>query len=95
MQGSECPALLLKIANIYIYEEQANISIAIKFIFIMEINRKFKISGYIGNFSSFLDGGNILRYWIIKVFSGSFIAIVLAIITLAISFILWHKRTRT
>lgn len=54
----------------------------------------FKINGYSGTFTSFLDGGNITRYWIIKVFSGSFIAIGLATITLAVSFVLWRRRTR-
>jgi PTS system galactitol-specific IIC component len=54
----------------------------------------FKVSGYSGIFTSFLDGGNILRYWIVKVFSGSLIAIVMAIIIISISFILWRRHTR-
>lgn len=50
----------------------------------------FKVSGYTGTFTSLLDGGNILRYWIIRVFDGSFQAIALAIAAV-IAWFIWHK----
>lgn len=37
---------------------------------------KFK-SGYNGQISSFLDGGNPFRFWVVKIFEGNIIAIVL------------------
>jgi PTS system galactitol-specific IIC component len=51
----------------------------------------FKVSGYDGTFTSFLDGGNILRYWVIRVFDGKVEAIALAVGVAVISFLLWRK----
>lgn len=40
------------------------------------INFKFP-AGYSGSITSFLDGGNPFRYWILKIFEGNIIAIIL------------------
>lgn len=46
----------------------------------------YEMKGYNGVFTSFLDGGNIFRYWIIKCFDGNGIAIIAAVILLAGAF---------
>jgi PTS system galactitol-specific IIC component len=34
----------------------------------------FKIEGYSGMITGFLDGGNLIRFWVMKIFSGNWIA---------------------
>jgi galactitol PTS system EIIC component len=36
----------------------------------------FQITGYNGMVTSFLDGGNVMRFWLMRLFSGSLIAII-------------------
>jgi PTS system galactitol-specific IIC component len=47
----------------------------------------YKLADYTGIFTSFVDGGNILRTWAVKLFSGNTAALILApIVLLALYF---------
>ena len=54
----------------------------------------FNVSGYEGTFTSFLDGGNILRYWVIKLFDGSLSAVICSLAAVVIGFLILHRRNR-
>ena len=47
-------------------------------------NLNYKIPGCNGVFTSFLDGGNVLRFWIIKLFSGNLITVIFIPVVAAI-----------
>ncbi len=53
----------------------------------------YHLNGYNGVFTSFLDGGNIFRYWIIRCFDGNETAIIAATLLL-IGVIYWKVRKR-
>lgn len=53
-----------------------------------EVN--FQVSGYSGAITGFLDGGNLLRFWVAKLFSGNLWAI--ALIPVAIFFMIFSKK---
>jgi len=46
----------------------------------------YQIPDYTGTFTSFLDGGNILRVWIVKMFSGNIYALFLLPVVILILF---------
>lgn len=54
-----------------------------------EVN--FKVSGYSGSITGFLDGGNLLRFWTAKLFSGNLWAFI--IIPVFIYFMILSKKT--
>lgn len=54
----------------------------------------YKIAGYNGTFTSFLDGGNMLRAWIVKLFCGNIYAIILLPVIILILFITRRITTR-
>ncbi|MDF2613906.1 MAG: gatC1 [Clostridia bacterium] len=56
---------------------------------------QYHLKGYDGIFTSFLDGGNILRYWIIKCFDGNVIAIASAAILLVGTFYWGFKKVKS
>jgi PTS system galactitol-specific IIC component len=37
----------------------------------------YKLENYTGTFTSFLDGGNVIRVWIVKLFTGNIYALLL------------------
>jgi len=55
----------------------------------MAMNANYKVEGYTGVFTSFLDGGNLLRGWLVYLSSGNLIA--LAVIP-AVATLLWYAR---
>jgi PTS system galactitol-specific IIC component len=55
----------------------------------MAMNANYKVEGYTGVFTSFLDGGNLLRGWLVYLSSGNLIAF--AVIP-AIALLLWYAR---
>jgi PTS system galactitol-specific IIC component len=53
----------------------------------------YHLKGYDGVFTSFLDGGNLFRYWLIKCFDGNGAALILAgIIAVALGYRLMRNR---
>ena len=55
----------------------------------MAMNANYKVEGYTGVFTSFLDGGNLLRGWLVYLSGGNLIAI--AVIP-AVAVLLWYAR---
>lgn len=55
----------------------------------MAMNANYKVEGYTGVFTSFLDGGNLLRGWLVYLSSGNLIAF--AVIP-AVAALLWYAR---
>jgi len=55
----------------------------------MAMNANYKVEGYTGVFTSFLDGGNLLRGWLVYLSSGNIIAF--AVIP-AVAALLWYAR---
>jgi galactitol PTS system EIIC component len=55
-----------------------------------------EIGGYSGPITSFLDGGNIVRYWMVKIFTGNILAILFIPIGVYLMFITWksHKKNK-
>lgn len=47
----------------------------------------FKLADYDGVFTSFIDGGNVLRTWIVKIFSGNIYALLLIPVVLGILYL--------
>ncbi|AUG56640.1 Galactitol permease IIC component [Acetivibrio saccincola] len=47
----------------------------------------FKPAGYDGVFTSFIDGGNVLRTWVVKMFSGNIYALLLIPVVLGILYL--------
>lgn len=52
---------------------------------------EYHLNGYEGIFTSFLDGGNLFRYWVIKCFDGNEVALGMAVI-LAAGLLYWKMR---
>lgn len=50
----------------------------------------FKLEGYTGTFTSFLDGGNVMRVWVVKLFMGNTYAIMLIPVFLLGFYFTWR-----
>lgn len=52
----------------------------------------YKVSGYDGTITSFLDGGNLMRLWIVRLFTGNIWAIALIPIAVYLLFFTWRYK---
>lgn len=72
------------IGNLYIASNMAS------FFTNMAKAANYKVAGYNGSFTSFLDGGNFFRAWYVKVFSGNIIALLLIPIVAGLIYYTWR-----
>ena len=49
----------------------------------------YQITGYHGSFTSFLDGGQFFRAWLVKVFSGDLIGLLLITVVIGFLYLTW------
>lgn len=73
----------LVIGNLYIASNMAS------FFTNMAKSFNYKVTGYNGTFTSFLDGGNFFRAWFVKLFSGDLVAIGLIPIAAGLIYFTW------
>lgn len=52
-------------------------------------NVNYKIENYQGTFTSFLDGGNVIRVWLVNLFTGNTLALMLVPLFLLMFFLTW------
>lgn len=77
----------MMIGNLYIA------SIMAGFFTKMAVTSNYQISGYNGKFTSFLSGGNFYRFWLIKAFSGEFLALILIPVVIGLLIFTWKATT--
>jgi PTS system galactitol-specific IIC component len=52
----------------------------------------YKVSGYSGSITSFLDGGNLMRFWLVKLSAGNMLAIAFIPIVLFLLYFTWRLK---
>lgn len=55
----------------------------------MAVSANYQITGYNGMFTSFLDGGNLFRGWMVKLFSGDLVAVLLLPVVVVLVYFTW------
>ncbi len=60
----------------------------------MAASANYQITGYKGIFTSFLDGGNLFRGWILKLVSGNLIALLLIPIVIGLIYLTWRETAK-
>lgn len=77
------------IGNLYIASSMAG------FFTRMAVKANFHLAGYNGTFTSFLDGGNFTRAWLVKVFSGDAIGLLFIPVVAGLLFFTWKTTKET